>query len=69
MRWNCAWSNYRSKDRKLLRLRFELGATNRSVALAWGVRSRLSAALGQVYGDLMECIQRNAGPEKQGGRQ
>ena len=58
------------KDHELLRLRFEPGATNRSVALALGCsESTVSRALGQVYGDLMECIQRNAAFEKQGGRQ
>jgi RNA polymerase sigma-70 factor (ECF subfamily) len=55
------------QDRELLRLRFEPGATSRSVALAVGrSEATISRALGRVYGDLMECIQRNAASIRQG---
>lgn len=58
------------QDRELLRARFEPGATSRSVALTMGrSESTISRALGRVYGDLMECVQRNAAvSQKQGGR-
>ena len=56
-------------DREILRMRFEPGATNRSVALAIGRPERtVSRILSQLYGDLLKCIQRRAASEKQGER-
>jgi RNA polymerase sigma-70 factor, ECF subfamily len=46
------------RDRDLLRMRFEPGATNRSVAQALGYSEmRVSRALNRTYGDLLQCIQ------------
>jgi len=58
------------QDRELLQLRFEPGATNRSVALMLGhSEATVSRALGRVYGVLMDCIQQNTVSEKHGGQQ
>lgn len=58
------------QDRDLLRMRFESGATNRSVARTMGCSEMtVSRALNRIYGDLLECIQRDAVSEKQGGQQ
>jgi RNA polymerase sigma-70 factor, ECF subfamily len=47
------------RDRELLRMRFEPGATNRSVARATGCSEmNVSRTLNRTYGDLLECIQR-----------
>jgi RNA polymerase sigma-70 factor, ECF subfamily len=55
------------QDRELLRMRFEPGATSRSVALALRRPERtVSRVLSQLYDDLLECIQRRALSEKQG---
>jgi RNA polymerase sigma-70 factor, ECF subfamily len=57
------------QDRRMLRLRFEAEATNRSVARTLGCsESKVSRSLGQVYKNLMDCIRQNAAPEKNGGR-
>jgi RNA polymerase sigma-70 factor, ECF subfamily len=56
------------QDRELLRIRFEPGATNRSVARTIGCSEmNISRTLNHIYGDLLECIQRNAVSEKQRG--
>jgi RNA polymerase sigma-70 factor, ECF subfamily len=58
------------KDRELLRLRFEQGGTNRSVALALGrSEGTVSRALSQLYDDLLECIEQRAVSVAQGGPQ
>lgn len=58
------------KHRELLRLRFEHGGTNRSVALALGrSEGSVSRALSQLYDDLLECIERHGAATEQGGRQ
>jgi RNA polymerase sigma-70 factor, ECF subfamily len=58
------------QHRRMLQLRFETGATNRSVAAILGCsEATVSRALAQIYGNLMGCIQRNTVVEKQGGRQ
>ena len=57
-------------DRDLLRLRFERGATNRSVALVLGrSEGAVSRVLSQLYDDLLECIEQRAVSEAQGGQQ
>ena len=59
MRWRRASSSCPRGDRDLLRMRFEPGATNRSVARAMGYSEiRVSRTLNRTYGDLLECIQR-----------
>jgi len=56
-------------DREMLRLRFERGGTNRSVALALGrSEGAVSRALSQLYDDLLECIEQRAVSEAQGGQ-
>lgn len=58
------------QNRELLRMRFEPGATNRSVAGAVGRPERtVSRNLSQLYDDLLRCIQQRALPKKQGERQ
>ena len=55
------------RDRDLLRMRFEPGATNRSVARAMGYSEmRVSRTLNRTYGDLLECIQRRVVFKKPG---
>lgn len=55
------------QDREILRMRFEPGATNRSVALTLGRPERtVSRVLSQLYGDLLECIERRTVSEKRG---
>jgi DNA-directed RNA polymerase specialized sigma subunit len=57
------------QDRELLRIRFEPGATNRSVSAAVGRPERtVSRILSQLYGNLLECIQRRNAAQKQGER-
>jgi RNA polymerase sigma-70 factor, ECF subfamily len=58
------------RDRDLLKMRFEPGATNRSIASATGRSDMaISRALNQIYGSLLECIQGRAVSEKQEGCQ
>jgi RNA polymerase sigma-70 factor, ECF subfamily len=58
------------QHRRVLKLRFEAGATNRSVAAALGCsEATVSRTLAQVYASLMGCIERNTVPRQQGGRQ
>jgi RNA polymerase sigma-70 factor, ECF subfamily len=55
-------------DRDLLRLRFESGANNRSVASVLGrSEGAISRALTRLYRDLLHCIQRRTTTEKAGG--
>ena len=58
------------EDRSLLKMRFEIGGTNRSVAHTTG-RSEMSVSrrLSRIYGILLECIQRGATLNDQGGPQ
>jgi RNA polymerase sigma-70 factor (ECF subfamily) len=56
------------KDRELLRLRFERGNTNRSVAAALGrSEGAVSRTLSRLYDDLLECIEHRAASTEQGG--
>ena len=57
------------QDRGILQMRFESGATNRSVARTTG-RSEMSVsrALNRIYGGLLECIQHEARSLRRGGR-
>jgi RNA polymerase sigma-70 factor (ECF subfamily) len=58
------------QDREILQLRFQPGATNRSVAVAVNrSESVVSRTLSRVYGNLLECIERHTTPARQGGRQ
>lgn len=56
------------KDRELLRLRFEHGATNRSVASSLGCsEGTVSRALSWLYDNLLECIEQQVVSEPRGG--
>ena len=57
------------QDQELLRIRFEPGGTNRSVAHTIG-RSEMtvSRTLTQIYGNLLECIRRGTTSNKSGGQ-
>jgi RNA polymerase sigma-70 factor (ECF subfamily) len=58
------------QDRELLRLRFESGATNRSVANTIGRPERtVSRMLSQLYNNLLRCIQQRVVGKKQGEQQ
>ena len=55
------------RERELLRLRFEPGATNRSVARALGhSEMSVSRTLNRTYAELLDCIQRRTALEPPG---
>lgn len=55
------------RDREVLRMRFQPGATNRSVAETLGRSERtVGRLLNQLYGNLLECIQHRSACEQQG---
>ena len=57
------------KDRDLLRLRFEPGNTNRSVALAVGrSEGAVSRSLSRLYDNLLDCIEQSGVSDEQGGQ-
>jgi len=57
------------QDQEMLRLRFEPGGTNRSVARTMGSSEMtVSRTLTQIYGNLLECIRRGTASHKSGGQ-
>lgn len=56
------------KDRQVVKMRYQPGATNRSVADAVGKSdAAISRALNRIYGLLLNCIQAQSSPRSAGG--
>jgi DNA-directed RNA polymerase specialized sigma subunit len=56
------------KDRRIVKLRYQPGATNRTVAEEVGKSdSAISRSLNRIYGLLLNCIQAQVSPRSAGG--